>query len=1244
MSPRPRLLLISHDLGGGVERHVRDLRALLAAAADVDLLHARDASTVVIEAAGADPAWWRFEDWDDVVAALAARGYDRLGIHHVHGFAPAILELPARLGLPYDLTIHDFYPYCPIYSLSTPDGDYCGEPDAAGCARCLLGRPHPWGLDIASWRERMHGFLAGAARVIVPSRFVAGRLARHFPDVACQVQPHPPRREWLEPVQARVKVGLLGGLSAVKGLATVLASARLARDLGQPLAYCVLGYPSGAIPTWPELPIQVRGEYRDADLPELLALERFDVLWFPGRIPETYSYTLDVALASGLPIVASDLGAVAERLRDAGRGTLLPAGAPAGRWNEALLAAAAGGREAPAVAGDADRRRAWLDWFLAPVTTAPDRTPAAAGTAGGVQVLAQAPAPARTPLPLEVLYEHGVECGHRESRLALKSRLEEVSRDYAVLADHEQHAGKPWYAILDQAEDIARPLREELALRDDELATLREELEFRGGEIDALRGELDEVHRELLQLRGQVQAQEQDLARARGRIAELEASTSWRVTAPLRSVGTGVLRLRRAFARFTQRARYVRQRVPLALHVLAEDGPAALAARVRAKLRAPRFAASVPAPSELVEIGALRLETCDAGTQPAVSIVIPVYGHHDHTFNCLRSLERFTALARVEIIVVDDASPEPAAQALAGVEGVRFLRAAVNGGFIASCNLGAAAARGEFLVLLNNDIQVTEGWLGALLAVFDSRPDAGLVGARLVYPDGRLQEAGGIVWRDGSAWNWGRGDDPEKPPYRYLRAVDYCSGACLALRTRDWQALEGFDRAYAPAYYEDTDLAFRVRRLGKRVYYQPEATIIHFEGISSGTDENQGVKRHQVINRETFLARWQGVLATHRPNAVEPALEADRAAAARVLVIEACMITPDHDSGSVRMQAMLELMVGLGCKVSFVADNLEYRQPYVRALQQAGVEVWHHPFVPSVEQLLQEHGDEYELVMICRHYIAARYIDAVRARAPRARIVFDTVDLHYLREQRLAELEQSATLAAAAATTRRQELGIIARSDITLVVSPVEQELLAAEAPGADVRVLSNIHELRPAPRPYGEREGLLFVGGFRHPPNVDAVNWFVAEVWPAVRARLPGVELGIVGSNMPAAIRELAVDGVRVLGYVEDIDPLLDAARISIAPLRYGAGVKGKINQAMAFGLPVVATPMAAEGMGLRDGEELLVAESPQDFADAIVRLYGDEPLWQRLAEGGRDNVRRHFSRAHARATLAAMLGLPPS
>jgi glycosyltransferase involved in cell wall biosynthesis len=575
------------------------------------------------------------------------------------------------------------------------------------------------------------------------------------------------------------------------------------------------------------------------------------------------------------------------------------------------------------------------------------------------------------------------------------------------------------------------------------------------------------------------------------------------------------------------------------------------------------------------------------------------------------------------------------------VSGVNFIRAKQNGGFIQSCNLGAEKARGEYLVLLNNDIQVTAGWLDSLLKVFWLHADAGMVGARLVYPDGRLQEAGGIVWQDGSAWNWGRGDDPDRPTYRYIRAVDYCSGACLAIRMSDWRCLGGFDKAYAPAYYEDVDLAFRVRQLGLKVYYQPDTTIIHFEGISSGTDEASGVKRHQVINRDTLFERWKTVLKSHQPNACQPQREADRGTKARVLVVEACMVTPDQDAGSVRMLAMLELLVEIGCKVSFVADNIEFRQPYVGQLQQAGVEVWHHPFVDSVAQLLAERGKDFEVIMFCRHYIAARYLADIRKWAPQAKIVFDTVDLHYLREQRLAQLDGSKALLESAEATRQQELGVIAGSDLTLVVSSAEQELLAKELPSAAVDIVTIIHETRQAAQKFGDRTGLLFVGGFRHPPNVDAVTWFVGEVWPLVQKKEPEMTLTIVGSNMPNTIRELVAPNVVVAGFVENMDPLLDATRISVAPLRYGAGVKGKVNQAMACGLPVVATSVAAEGMNLQDGEDLLIADSPQAFANAVLRLYNDEALWNHLVEGGKRSIEANFSRTRAKGTLAALVGV---
>lgn len=684
---------------------------------------------------------------------------------------------------------------------------------------------------------------------------------------------------------------------------------------------------------------------------------------------------------------------------------------------------------------------------------------------------------------------------------------------------------------------------------------------------------------------------------------------------------------------------YWRRQLPLALHVLREEGWAELFKRVRRKLWTARFRPKVAYNPEIVAIGPLQLTTCEAGRTPRISIVIPVFGQHVFTFNCLRSLGAQTALGDVEIIVIDDASPLPLAVAASEIHGVRLVRNEENLGFLRSCQRGAGLARGEYLILLNNDVQVTAGWLDALLRVFEARPDAGLVGARLVYPDGRLQEAGGIVWRDGSAWNWGRDGDPEYPAYRYLRAADYCSGACLAIRRRDWDALGGFDLTYAPAYYEDTDLAFRVRERGQRVYYQPGATIIHYEGATSGIDLTQGIKRHQVINQKAFYSRWQRTLDGHRPNGVDAELEADRDARARVLVVDASMITPDQDSGSVRMQAMLELMVELGCKVSFVADSLEYCQPYVRDLQQVGVEVWHAPYAKSVSELLQRTGHRYDLVMFCRYYVCAPYIALARQTAPGAKIVFDTVDLHYLRERRLADIEASPALRAAADRTRDQELRQVKAADTTLVVSPVEKELLERELPGADVRVLSNIHEVRPAGLPFGERQGVLFVGGFKHLPNVDAVKWFLAEVWPLVSSRNPELTVTIVGSHMPDGLKAMAGKNVTMAGFVADLDSLLKAARISIAPLRYGAGVKGKMNQAMAWGIPVVATSVAAEGMGLQHGRDLLVADSPEAFAEAIVDLCSDEARWNHIAEHGRRNVAENFSRERARAVLEELL-----
>jgi GT2 family glycosyltransferase/glycosyltransferase involved in cell wall biosynthesis len=670
---------------------------------------------------------------------------------------------------------------------------------------------------------------------------------------------------------------------------------------------------------------------------------------------------------------------------------------------------------------------------------------------------------------------------------------------------------------------------------------------------------------------------------------------------------------------------------------LAQRGLAGTLARIAQELHGagparPRLAYAEPQD----DAAPFALPTSDA---PRVSIVIPVYDKIAYTVACLRSLAAHAGAVPFEVLVVDDGSTDATPQRLAAIGGIRALRNERNLGFIGSCNAGAAAARGDYVLFLNNDTVVTPGWLEAMVRCLEEAPDAGLVGAKLVYPDGRLQEAGGIVFSDGSGWNVGRFEDPDDPRYGFRREADYCSGAAILLRRDLFARLGAFDARYAPAYYEDTDLAFAVRAAGLKVWYEPAATVVHFEGITSGTDTASGTKRYQVVNQAKFREKWQDALARQPAPGTPITRAATHRARRRVLIVDATTPTPDQDSGSLRMVNLMRVLVDLGCQVSFLPDNRAFVERYTPALQALGVEALYSPYAADPVRLLRERGREFDLIVLSRHYVAASYVGLARLYAPQARLAFDTVDLHYLREQRAAELEGRPELARHAAATRAQELKLIRECDVTLVVSPVEQALLARDAPGARVEVVSNVHEVYGCRRPFAERRDLVFVGGFQHPPNADAVSWFVAEVLPLALEALPDLRFHVIGSKVPEAIRALAGAHVLVHGFVEDIAPYMDGCRISVAPLRYGAGVKGKVNMAMSYGLPVVATPIAVEGMHVDAGRDVLVAADAAAFAAAVVRLYRDEALWNALSANGLANVERHFSFEAARTAVQGIL-----
>ena len=630
--------------------------------------------------------------------------------------------------------------------------------------------------------------------------------------------------------------------------------------------------------------------------------------------------------------------------------------------------------------------------------------------------------------------------------------------------------------------------------------------------------------------------------------------------------------------------------------------------------------------------------------EPMVSIVIPVYGKIDYTYKCLRSLWSHRSHYSFEVVVVDDCSPDNTLKVLETINGVRVVRNETNLGFIGSCNHGASHARGKLLVMLNNDTVVCPGWLDELVNTFNCIPQAGLVGSKLVYPDGHLQEAGGIIWSDGSGWNCGRLQDPNKPEYNYLRDVDYCSGASLMITKKLFDQLGGFDEHYSPAYCEDSDLAFRVRQANYRVIYQPLSKVVHFEGITSGKEVSSGVKAYQVENAKKLYERWQGVLASHGEQGVMPAFEKDRKVSGRVLVLDHCTPTPDQDAGSITALNLMRIFQCLGFKVTFAPeDNFLYMDSYTRDLQRIGIECLYAPYVTSVEQHLTEYGDQYDVVVVFRVMAAERNVEAIRKYCQNAKFVFHTSDLHHLRELREAELAGSDDLRQKAEKTKDRELRIIGNADATIVHSTIEKSFLDKnifqKASASRVFAFNWAIEIPGTKIGFDSRDGLVFIGGFQHKPNLDAVLYFAKEIFPIVRQKLPNITFRIIGSRTTPEIQALACDGIEVLGFVQDLRTMLDRCRMSVVPLRYGAGTKGKIGTSLSFGLPCVSTSIGTEGMEISDGDGVLVAEDPVNFADAIIQLYQDATLWKFCSRNGIDYVENNLSMNAGVKTIESIL-----
>jgi GT2 family glycosyltransferase len=618
----------------------------------------------------------------------------------------------------------------------------------------------------------------------------------------------------------------------------------------------------------------------------------------------------------------------------------------------------------------------------------------------------------------------------------------------------------------------------------------------------------------------------------------------------------------------------------------------------------------------------------DGGNRPPprTSIVIPVFNKVEFTFQCLRSLLREVDFDDTEVIVVNNASTDETARLLAHFRGlVTVIDNAENRGFVDACNQGAEAARGEHLVFLNNDTVVLPGWLRHLRDTVEGDARVGAVGSMFLYEDGRVQEAGAGVWQSGAAFHYGWGGSPDDRRYNFAREVDYCSGASLLVRRELFARLGGFDRRFAPAYYEDVDICFGVRSLGYKVVYQPMSRVVHYEGATAGRDAGAGFKRYQVINRAKFVEKWREVL--ERENLPEDRARTDEAANRKrgplVIVFDERLPTPDRDAGSARMMFILKTLAR-SCRPVFVPLNRPHGIEYERLLWKEGIETAH---VVDYHRLLGER--KFQAAVLSRPHVADGLINSLRGIDPSLKIIFDMVDVYFIRLEREHRITGDERMATEARRFREMELRAARACDLVWCASTEDRKSIAREVSEARIEVVPTFHPLHERGRGFAEREHLLFLGNLVHRPNADAVHHFMREIFPLVKGALPGVKLYVVGDNVTPDIAAYASADVEVLGYVPDIEPLFRNCRLMVVPLRYGAGIKGKLGESLSYGLPVVTTSIGAEGFGLTGGVEALIADDPREFAAAVVRAYEQRDVWEKLAEHGHRHIEKHFAPA---------------
>jgi glycosyltransferase involved in cell wall biosynthesis len=617
---------------------------------------------------------------------------------------------------------------------------------------------------------------------------------------------------------------------------------------------------------------------------------------------------------------------------------------------------------------------------------------------------------------------------------------------------------------------------------------------------------------------------------------------------------------------------------------------------------------------------------------------IIVYANEDE-MDVLVCLAKLRASGVNEVIVVISESARNRFGYFASGLNLRFL--SIQPGIVRAraLNIALNYARRPIIVLLDSRVQVEAGWVAECLSGFDFATGTAVVGGRLRWNNGHLAFAGGVVMPSGALYVPGQGEDAMAPERSFVSEVDWVSWSAMAVRRDFLLRVGGFNESYPPNVGADVDLCLKAKAAGLKVVMQPLANGI----ISRAVQSNFAFNEHAV--QKHLVSAWGDRFPVPQASRMWGKRVRSPPALGRALVIDEIIPEPDRDAGSLTCFQQTLIWRDLGYDITFAAAHCGYSDPYGSDLQRRGIEVLYQPSYPDIIDWLERCGSTVTFAHVYRLPVASRVIPFLRRYAPQAKIVFSNADFYALRMQREAAITRNEQLRVGTSRLRTMELDLCAEADSTIVTSDYEYELIRKERPSAKVTLLRWIENSRPSSTSFDGRSGILFLGSFHHNPNLDGVRWFLWEIWRNVHESLPEVIFHIVGPHVPGDIRAFGSRHVIVHDHVPDLRPIMGQVRLSVAPLRFGAGFKGKIATSLGYGVPVVATSVALEGMGLGSNDGVLVADAPDAFAASILRVHEQPSVWERAARAGLDAVHRLYSPEAAVKIMKGVLtklGLP--